>query len=127
MWKNRSAKFTCCPSGRSPNLRDLLVSAKLFSYSTNPHSRLPSGFYRCGKDCATCPYISECLTNYTFFSTGETRPIKSKLTCEAKNLICMIQCNRCNLQYMGAAPWITLTLNLNPPQPQNTTPLTRFN
>ena len=41
------------------------------------------------------------LTTYTFFSTGETRPIKFNLTCETKNLIYMIQCNRCNLQYIG--------------------------
>ena len=27
--------------------------------------------------------------------------IKSNLTCETKNLIYMIQCNRCNLQYIG--------------------------
>ena len=67
---------------RSPNLRDLLVSAKLSSNSTSPHPRLPSGSYRCGKNCATCPYISDGLTNYTFFSTGETRSIKSNLTCE---------------------------------------------
>ena len=86
---------------RSPNLRDLLVSAKLSSNSTNPHPQLPSGPYRCGKNCATCPYISDGLTNYTFSSTGETRPIKSNLTCETKNLIYMIQCNRCNLQYIG--------------------------
>ena len=86
---------------RSPNLRDLLVSAKLSSNSTNPHPQLPSGSYRCGKNCATCPYISDGLTNYTFFSTGETRSIKSNLTCETKNLIYMIQCNRCNLQYIG--------------------------
>ena len=37
------------------------------------------------------------LTTYTFFSTGETLPIKSNLTCD----IYMIQCNRCNLQYIG--------------------------
>ena len=86
---------------RSPNQRDLLVSAKLSSNSTNPHPQLPSGSYRCGKNCATCPYISDGLTNYTFFSTGETRSIKSNLTCETKSLIYMIQCNRCNLQYKG--------------------------
>ena len=38
---------------RSPNLHDLLVSAKLSSNSTNPHPQLPSGSYRCGKNCAT--------------------------------------------------------------------------
>ena len=49
------------------------------------------------KTCATCPYISDGLTTYTFFSTNETRYIKSNLTCDTKNLIYMIQCNRCNL------------------------------
>ena len=84
---------------RSPNLRDLLVTAKLPFNSTHPQP--PSGSFRCGKNCATCPYICHGLTTYTFFSTGETRPIKSNLTCETKNLIYMIQCNRCNLQYIG--------------------------
>ena len=84
---------------RSPNLRDLLVTAKLSSNSANP--QLPPGSFRCGKNCATCPYISHGLTTYTFFSTGETLPIKSNLTCDTKNLIYIIQCNRCNLQYIG--------------------------
>ena len=83
----------------SPNLRDLLVTAKLPFNSSNP--QLPSGSFRCGKNCATCPYICHGLTTYTFFSTGETRPIKSNLTCETKNLIYMIQCYRCNLQHIG--------------------------
>ena len=86
---------------RSPNLRDLLVIAKLPSNSTNPHPQLPSGSFRCGKNCATCPYISDGLTTYSFFSTNETRHINSNLTCDTKNLIYMIQCNRCNLQYIG--------------------------
>ena len=86
---------------RCPNLRDLLVSAKLPSNSTNPNPQLPCGSFRCGKNCATCPYMTDGLTSYTFFSTGETRTIKSNLTCDTKNLIYMIQCNRCNLQYIG--------------------------
>ena len=70
---------------RSPNLRDLLVTAKLSSNSANP--QLPPGSFRCGKNCATCPYMSHGLTTYTFFSTGETFPIKSNPTCDTKNLI----------------------------------------
>ena len=58
---------------RSPNLHDLLVTAKLPFNSTNP--QVPSGSFRCGKNCATCPYISHGLTTYTFFSTRETHPI----------------------------------------------------
>ena len=83
----------------SLNLPDLLVTAKLSSNSANP--QLPPGSFRCGKNCATCPYISHGLTKYTFFSTGETLPIKSNLTCHTKNLIYIIQFNRCNLQYIG--------------------------
>ena len=37
---------------RSPNLRDLLVTARLPSNSANP--QLPCGSFRCGKNCATC-------------------------------------------------------------------------
>ena len=84
---------------RSPNLRDLLVTAKLSSNSANP--QLTPGSFRYGKNCATCPYISHGLATYTFFSTGETLPIKSNLTCDTKILIYIIQCNRCNLQYIG--------------------------
>ena len=87
-----------------PKLKRLLyrlVTAKLSSKSANPHPQLPSDSFRCGKNCATCPYISDGLTHFTFFSTGETHPIKSNLTCETKNLIYMIKCNRCNLQYIG--------------------------
>ena len=86
---------------RSPNLRHLLVTAKLSPNVTHSNSTLPSGSFRCGKNCATCPYIFHGLTNYKFCSTGETRSINFHITCETKNLIYMIQCNRCHLQYIG--------------------------
>ena len=40
-------------------------------------------------------------TSYTFYATGETRSITSHISCNTKNVICMVQCNRCNLQYIG--------------------------
>ena len=99
--KKASPQLPVVAFRRSPNLRDTLVTAKLPSNSTTSHPQLPPGSFRCGRNCVTCPYISDGLTNYTFFSTGETRPIKSHLTCDTKNLIYLIQCNRCNLQYIG--------------------------
>ena len=48
-----------------------------------------------------CPYITNGLTRYTFYATGETRSITSHITCNTKNVIYMVQCNRCNLQYIG--------------------------
>ena len=91
--------FTCSSLQTLPQPRDLLVTAKISSNSANP--QLPSGSFRCGKNCSTCPYISHGHTSYTFSSTCETRPIKYNLTCDTKRLIYMIQCNRCNLQYIG--------------------------
>ena len=80
---------------RSLNLRDILVEAKLPSEVSNKHTRqLPPGSYRCEQNCATYPYINDGLTQYTFFSTGETCTIKFHFTCNTKNLIYMIQCNR---------------------------------
>ena len=81
---------------RSSNLRDLLVKAQLPVISTN---HFPPGSFRCGQNCASCPYITNDLTRYTFYATGEVRSIPSHITCNTKNVIYMVQCNRCNLQY----------------------------
>ena len=82
----------------SPNLRDILVKAQLPVISNN---HFPPGSFHRGQNCATCPYITNGLTRYTFYATGETRSITSHITCNTKNVIYMVQCNRCNLQYIG--------------------------
>ena len=33
------------------------------------------------------------------------RVITSHITCNTKNVMCMVQCNRCNLQYIGKTKW----------------------
>ena len=57
---------------RTSNLRDILVKAKLPTITTPifNNTSLPPGSFRCGQDCATCPYVTNGLTHYTFFSTG---------------------------------------------------------
>ena len=83
---------------RSNNLSNLLVSAKL----RNPNqSNQPRGSFRCGYNCLTCNYITDGLTIYSFYSTGETRPIHHHIDCNSKNVIYMVQCNRCHKQYIG--------------------------
>ena len=81
---------------RSPNRRELLVKAQLPVISNN---HFPPGSFRCRQNCSTCPYITNGLTSYTFYATGETHSITSHITCNTKNVIYMVQCNRCNLQY----------------------------
>ena len=86
---------------RSPNLRDLLVRAKLKNTNTTP--KLTSGTFRCNSThgCLTCPYIDDARTSYTFSNTGETRQIKRHITCNSTNLTYMIECKKCKKQYIG--------------------------
>ena len=90
---------SCALTERSRRL-ELLVKAQLPVISTN---HFPPGSFRCGQNCATCPYITNGLTSYTytFYATGETRSITSPIIRNTKNVIYMVQCNRCNLQYIG--------------------------
>ena len=52
-------------------------------------------------NCTTCPFIENGRTQYAFNSTGQIYKIKWHSTCETSNVIYMIQCTKCNLQYIG--------------------------
>ena len=51
--------------------------------------------------CTTCPYIDHGGNKHTFHFTGETYKIKPYITCNTFNVICMIQCQLFNQQYIG--------------------------
>ena len=94
----------------SPNLRDLLVRAKLQNQEPplNPTIllALSAATLKTSKDgCLTCPHIDNERTNYTFNNTGEVRKIKQQMTCKSTNLIYMIECKRCKKQYIGETPF----------------------
>ena len=46
-------------------------------------------------------FIEDGRNQYTSYSTGKRFKIKSRITCETSNVICMIQCTKCNFQYIG--------------------------
>ena len=79
---------------RSPNLRHLLVPAKLANNDNTPTP--PAGTLRCNSrhGCLTCPYINHWKKSYTFTNTGEIRQIKHHITCDSTNLTYMIQWKR---------------------------------
>ena len=80
---------------RCSNLRD----SQSHTPQTTPKT---TGAFRCNrKRCKTCPFITEGTTSYTFFSTNEQRQIRHHITCSSSNLIYMIQCSKCNMQYIG--------------------------
>ena len=45
-------------------------------------------------------FLQEGQTNYTFFTTNEARKITDSISCHSKNLIYLIECKRCHLQYI---------------------------
>ena len=49
----------------------------------------------------TCPFLQEGQPNYSFTATNEQRKIIDHVSCKSKNLIYLIQCNKCKCQYIG--------------------------
>ena len=84
------------------NISDILVRAKLPEPTNTNQSRSSSGSFRRNKtSCTVCPVIEDGRNQYTFYSTGQMFKIKSHITCETSKVIYMIQCTKCNLQYIG--------------------------
>jgi len=66
----------------------------------NSSSQNHAGIKKCNK-CSTCYYLQEGQTDYTFFTTKEARKITDSISCRSKNLIYLIECKKCSLQYIG--------------------------
>ena len=85
-------------SERHPrNLKDLLVCAKL--KSTAPPT--PPGNTPCeSRGCKTCKIIKQDIS-FTSHTTGQTYRVRAAFTCKTRNVVYMIQCKKCGLQYVG--------------------------
>ena len=82
---------------RPPNLRDLLVRAEV----KPPTPPTPGDNAPCGsRRCKTCQLIKRTNT-FTSNTTGRRYIIRNQFTCKTKNIIYMISCDRCNMQYVG--------------------------
>ena len=84
---------------RIPNLRDLLVKAAAqLLYWTIIFRQASSAV---DKSVPLVQTRTNGLTWYTFYATGEARYITLHITCNNKNVMYMVQSNRCNLHYIG--------------------------
>jgi hypothetical protein len=93
----------------SPNLRQKLVRSSLTTVNSNPTNTcamhvtdsLNLGMHRCSSNkCRACSYI-RCGSKFQSFTNKGTFPIRDRLTCKSTNLVYLITCNYCNLQYVG--------------------------
>ncbi len=82
---------------RPRNLRDLLVRSRI-NTSAPPTS---TGSTPCNsRRCKCCAEIVIC-NSFKSKSTGRQYNIKTQMTCRSKNLVYLISCKRCELQYVG--------------------------
>ena len=81
---------------RTPNLGNLLIKTKPKSTPSKPLGTFP-----CNKPrCLTCNHI-QTGTHIKSHSTGHSFPIRHHITCTTKNIIYVITCKICNIQYTG--------------------------
>jgi len=85
-------------SFRQPrNLRNLLVRARV----STPAPPTNTGNTPCNSRwCKCCREIKICNT-FRSKSTGRQYNIRAPITCKSKNLVYLISCRRCGLQYVG--------------------------
>lgn len=83
---------------KCPTLQNILVRAELKPLEVN---KRPNGFTHCRrKGCTTCQY-SQQSTTFTSSRTNRTFTHKSAINCNTTNVIYLITCNKCGLQYIG--------------------------
>ncbi len=78
---------------RPKNLRDMLVKSRLPTQG-------PINPPKTNCNCITCNHWIKTST-ITSKSTGETFPIDTTIHCQSRNIIYMIECQKCGLQYIG--------------------------
>ena len=81
---------------RLKNLRDFLVRAVF-----TPTPFKPPGNYPCGASrCKTCP-ILRVTDEFSSHTTGQSFKVKFHASCKSSNVVYLITCRRCGLQYVG--------------------------
>ncbi len=82
---------------RPPNLRDMLVRAQL----KTPAPPTNTGNAPCGgRRCKTCNLIMN-TNSFKSHCMGRTYKTRSSFTCKTNNIVYLIQCKKCEMQYVG--------------------------
>ena len=90
---------------RPKNLKEILAPSKRRNHqqhSTTTISSLP-GCFRCNK--LRCDLCKNFLVNSKTFSSAQTDKIyqvRQRLSCNSTNVIYLVHCIKCNLQYVGS-------------------------
>jgi GIY-YIG catalytic domain len=79
-----------------PNLGKILANTK-----PRAHSKSSAGCTKCASTrCKACNFITE-SKNFTSRTTQETYSVPEHISCTSKNVVYLITCKLCGLQYVG--------------------------
>ena len=103
-FKKLFPKNCIIPSYRRPkNLKEILAPSKLESTTSQNTESLTGGCFKCDKK------IFDLCKNYfvesryfSSFKIGKSYTIRPILTCDSKNVIYLVSCKKCQLQYIGS-------------------------
>jgi hypothetical protein len=92
---------------RPKNLKEILAPSKLrdSDVENSPNNGLNNGKIGCNKcsgRCDLCRNYLESSRKFTSIATKKFYFIKQELGCKSKNVIYLVTCNKCNLQYVGS-------------------------
>ena len=88
---------------RSKNLKEILAPSKCRKGSPESITLPSAGCFTCNK--TRCDLCKNFLVNSQTFSsaqTGKTYFVRQKLSCNSANVIYLVHCKKCNLQYVGS-------------------------
>ena len=94
----------CRISGRSFRTnRNLKIHFSHKGKQQRPTQYHSSGFWPCGADtrCACCKTYGHFTQTVTSTTTGEKITLQQRTTCRTSNVIYLIECSKCNNQYIG--------------------------
>ena len=88
---------------RSKNLKEILAPSKCRKGSPESITLPSAGCFTCNK--TRCDLCKNFLVNSQTFSsaqTGKTYFVRQKLSCNSANVIYLVHCKKCNLQYVSS-------------------------
>ena len=100
--KNPIKRMKLINSKRQPsNLKRILTRARFVLKNPNPND--PKVTKCTNTSCGTCPYLQHDVNGIKFNHSGVRFKIKTKMTCEVKDVIYIVTCSGCDMQWVWQA------------------------
>ena len=91
---------------RPKNLKEILAPSKLRLVGDTsapiPSDKSNVGCFKCSRKCDLCRNYLVQSNAFTSFRTKKKYFINQQLNCQSKNVVYLISCNKCSLQYIGS-------------------------